>query len=262
MATDTAAFLGGYPFRHFEPATPGWLLSEMDRVGIDRAWVGYLPSFLYGDPGPANGVLSRWVESHRDRLLPVPVLHPGLPLWQEDLSNALAVGAPGVRLYPQYQGIDPSGDEMRAAVVAAAAAGVPAVLTVRFEDVRQRHPLDVAAELPPSAVRALARSDPDVRLLVTHAERRFVEEVHFGLTPEEAVRVLWEISWIWGPPEDHLSVLLETVGPRRFTLGTGMPLRIPDAVFAKLDLLDVGEDVLAGLLERNLRQWLKPESSS
>ena len=34
-----------------------------------------------------------------------------------------------------------------------------------------------------------------------------IEEVHWGLTPAEQMRVLWDISWIWGPPEDHLAKL-------------------------------------------------------
>lgn len=144
---------------------------------------------------------------------------------------------------------------MRVLAAAAAAAGLPLVLTVQFEDVRQRHPLDTASDLPPAAVRKLVRSDPDVRILVTHADRSFIEEVHFGLTPEEAVRVLWDISWIWGPPENHLSLLFETVGVERFALGTGMPLRIPDLPFAKLDLLGlsaVGTEAVTG---GNVERW-------
>src|SRR2546427_7246134 len=30
----------------------------------------------------------------------------------------------------------------------------------------------------------------------------------------------WDISWIWGPPEDHLETLLATVGVDRFVFGT------------------------------------------
>jgi predicted TIM-barrel fold metal-dependent hydrolase len=123
-----------------------------------------------------------------------------------------------------------------------AAAGVPLMLAVRLEDARQRHPNDRAAELPPWAVRNLVRSDPGVRLVVTHADRPFIEEVHFGSTPEESSRILWDICWIWGPPEDHLETLLRTVGVERFVFGTGQPLRLPENSVAKLDLLDLTPD--------------------
>ena len=53
-----------------------------------------------------------------------------------------------------------------------------------------------------------------------------IEEVHWGLTPDEQRRVFWDISWIWGPPEDHLAKLFRTIGSKRFVFGTQWPLRL------------------------------------
>jgi predicted TIM-barrel fold metal-dependent hydrolase len=131
---------------------------------------------------------------------------------------------------------------MRALAAACATARLPLLVAVRFEDGRQRHPNDTAGELPAAAVRALVRSHPELRLIVTHADRPFVEEVHFGSPVEEASRIWWDICWIWGPPEDHLQTLLATAGPARFLFGTGQPLRIPENAVAKLDLLDLSAD--------------------
>ena len=111
------------------------------------------------------------------------------------------------------------------------------LLTVRFEDLRQRHPLDVAGDLQAASVRALARVGPGVRLIVTAAGREFIEEVHWGLTAEEQKRVLWDFSWVWGPPEDHLAKLFATVGSERFVYGTQWPLRLTQNPHANLDLL-------------------------
>jgi hypothetical protein len=129
---------------------------------------------------------------------------------------------------------DPS---MRALALAAGARGMALVLTVRFEDLRQRHPMDQAGDLSAAAVRALARAGERVRLVVTAASRELIEEVHWGLTPEEQTRVFWDISWIWGPPEDHLAKLLETIGAARFVYGTGWPLRLTQTPRANLALL-------------------------
>jgi hypothetical protein len=257
MRIDVSAFVGPYPYRHLRDTSPTWLVRQLDRVGIDAAWVGHLPSVFYRDPAPGNAWLLDALAPHADRLRAVPTLHPGLPRWSEELNDAVAAGTPAVRVYPTFQGLDPVGGEMRVFVAAAAAIRMPVLLTVRLEDSRQRHPLDTAPELTPAAVRSLARCDPGARLLVTHADRTFVEEVHFGLTPAEARRVLWEVSWIWGPPEDHLALLIETVGAARFTLGTGMPLRIPDGVIAKLDLLDPSADLRSALTADNLLRWLQ-----
>jgi hypothetical protein len=111
------------------------------------------------------------------------------------------------------------------------------MLTVRFEDLRQRHPLDIAGDLQPSAVRALARAGDGVRLIVTAAGKEFIEEVHWGLTPAEQRRVFWDFSWIWGPPEDHLAKLFKTVGTSRFVYGTQWPLRLSQNPAANIELL-------------------------
>lgn len=259
MTIDVATFVGGYPFRHLPDPTPTGLLRQMDRTGIATAWVGHLPSAWHRDPADANAELAELLQPH-ERLRGVPTIHPALPRWEEDLRVAREGGAPAVRAYPASQGLDPAGPDMRALIGAAAAAGLPVMLTVRLEDVRQRHPLDVAPDLPAAAIRALARLDPRARLIVTHADRALVEEVHFGLTPEEARRILWDISWIWGPPEDHLRLLLGTVGLARFTFGTGMPLRIPDGAIAKLDLLALPRDERERITSGNLRQWLQQPS--
>lgn len=254
MTVDVSAFVGPYPFRHLPDSSPEWLLRQMDRLDIAHAWVGHLPSVFYRDPAPGTRDLLALLAPHRDRLLPVPTVHPGLPGWKDELRAARDAGAPAVRVYPGFQGLPPAGREMQALVAAAAEIRVALVLTVKLEDVRQRHPLDSAPDLPPAAIRALARLHPDSRLLVTHGDRSLVEEVHFGLTPDEARRVLWEISWIWGPPEDHLALLLETVGADRFTFGTGMPLRIPDGAVAKIDL-QTDARTRALVTDANLRRW-------
>lgn len=253
--TDIATFVGRYPYRELTHSSADWLIRQMDRVGIERAWVGYLPALLHRDPAPGNARLHEEIARYRGRLEAVPVVHPGLPRWEQDLNAAIQGGAPAVRVYPSYQTLDPCGPEMRVLAAAAAAARLPIILTVKIEDPRQRHPLDVGTDLPPSSVRSLVRSDSDVRLVVTHADRSFVEEVHFGLTPRESERVLWDFSWILGPPENHLALLLTTVGIQRFTLGTGMPLRIPDSAMAKLDLLDLADSERSKLLGGNLENW-------
>jgi hypothetical protein len=67
-----------------------------------------------------------------------------------------------------------------------------------------------------------------------------IEEVHWGLTPDEQSRVYWDISWVWGPPEDHLAKLISTIGSERFVYGTQWPLRLAQNPRANLDLLPDG----------------------
>jgi hypothetical protein len=134
-------------------------------------------------------------------------------------------------------------------------AGIALLLTVRFEDLRQRHAIDVAGDLTAAAIRAVARASATCRLVVLAAGRSTIEEVHWGLTPDEQSRLWWDIAWTWGPPEDELAHLLRTVGPERLLYGTGWPLRLTQGVRANLALLPdelrsvrlaTASDVLAG----------------
>lgn len=238
MPIDVNAFLGAYPYRRVPGTSPEAVLGAMDRVAIDEAWVTHLPGIFWRDPHEGNRWLLDTCGRH-PRLRPVPAVQPEMTGWRAVLGAARDAGAPAVRSDPAYYGIAPAGPAMRALAAACGELGLPLSLAVRLEDGRQRHPNDGAGELPAAAVRALVRSSPTLRLLVTHADRPFIEEVHFGSTPEEARRIWWDISWVWGPPEDHLQTLLSTIGPGRFVFGTGQPLRIPENAVAKLDLLDL-----------------------
>jgi predicted TIM-barrel fold metal-dependent hydrolase len=235
---DVNTFLGGYPFRRVPGTGTDALLAAMDRLGIAEAWVSHLPAIFWRDPTEGNPWLYE-TTSHLPRLLPVPCIEPGLANWESELDIAIERRAPAIRVDPTVHGLDPVGVPMHRLGAACAEAGMPIMMAVRFEDGRQRHPIDAAAELPAAAVRALVRADPRTRVVVTHADRGFIEETHWSLTPEESSRIWWDICWIWGPPEDHLQLLLETMGASRFLLGTGMPLRIPETPIARLDLLDL-----------------------
>src|SRR5437870_5615950 len=255
MRVDVNALLGAYPWRRVPGSSPEALRAAMDRTGIDEAWVSHLPSFFWRAPEEGNAWL--YEATGRDRRLkPIPAVHPGRKGWEETIGEAADRGAPAVRCDPTYYGLDPAGAEMRVLAAACAAARLPLVLAVRLEDGRQRHPNDTAPELPAAAVRALIRIDDEVRIIVTHADRGLIEEVHFGSTPEEAARLWWDISWIWGPPEDHLETLLATVGVEQLVFGTGQPLRIPEISLAKLDLLDLTPQQRAAIEVGNARAAL------
>src|SRR5881394_872044 len=150
---DVNTLIGPYPFRFVPHPDADVLARVLERERLDGAWVGHLPSVFYRDPGAAN--------------------------------------APAVRAYPAQWQLAPHDGRLAELAIACGAARMAVMLTVRFEDLRQRHPLDVAGDLQPAAVRALARAGDAVRLIVTAAGREFIEEVHWGLTPEEQRRGVW-----------------------------------------------------------------------
>ena len=233
---DVNALIGTYPFRFVPHPDPEVLERVLDREQLAGAWVGHLPSAFYRDPLAGNAVLYTALQQHR-KLRPVPTIRPDWPDWERSLKIAHDAGAPAVRAYPQLWQLGPDDARMKELALACGSARLALLLTVRFEDLRQRHPLDVTGDLQAAAVRALARAGDGIRLVVTAASREFIEEVHWGLTPDEQRRVVWDFSWVWGPPEDHLAKLFRTVGSGRFVFGTQWPLRLTQNPRANLDLL-------------------------
>lgn len=251
MTVDVAAYIGQYPFRYLPHPDPDVLVRVLDREGLEGAWVGHLPSAFYRDPGPGNAQLLTALTRFAPRLRPVPVVRPDWPRWHHALREARSSAAPAVRAYPSQWGMGPHDPAMRELALAAGELGMALVLTVRFEDLRQRHPMDVAGDLSAAAIRALARAGDRVRLVVTGAGREMIEEVHWGLTPDEQSRVFWDFAWVWGPPEDHLAKLFRTIGAGRFLFGTHWPLRLTQNPRANLDLLpdDLRDTRLARVID-------------
>jgi hypothetical protein len=251
---DFNALIGQFPYRHLPHPEPAVLDRVLERDGLKGAWVGHLPSAFHRDPTEGNAELFASLKPFA-RLKPVPTIRPDWPNWKSALERSKEQGAPAVRAYPQHWGMGPDDPRMNELAIAAGVRRMALVLTVRFEDLRQRHPLDGAGDLQAAALRALARAGKQVRLVVTAAGKEMIEEVHWGLTPDEQKRVFWDISWIWGPPEDHLAKLFRTIGSERFVYGTHWPLRLTQNPRANLDLLPDGLKGATLATEKDVLRW-------
>jgi len=237
MLTDYHTYVGPYPFRHLLHPDPDALVRVLDREGVETAWVGHLPSAFYRDPATGNAALRGSLAAHAKRLRAVATVRPDWPLWRDELLRATESGEPAVRVYPQLCGLASGDGALSELAFACAQRDLALILTVRFEDSRQRHPLDAAGELTAAIIRDLARAGTHARIIVLAAGRSMIEEVHWGLTDDERRCVWWDISWIWGPPEDDLAHLWKTIGTGRLVYGSGWPLRLAQTPRANLALL-------------------------
>ena len=244
---DINTLIGPYPYRYVPHPDPEILVKVLEREEMGGAWVGHLPSAFWRDPSPGNTALYTSLVPYAGVLAPVPTIRPDWPRWENALDDAVRAGAPAVRIYPPQWGLGAGDPRLRALTAACGARGLVVLLTVRFEDLRQRSRLDVAGDLTGATIRDLARVSERTRIVVTAAGKDLIEEVHWGLTPDEQSRLFWDISWVWGPPEDHLAKLFRTVGSDRFVYGTQWPMRLVQNPRANLELLppDVTNATLA-----------------
>ncbi len=235
---DVNAWIGGYPFREIPHPEPDILVRVLEREGYAGAWVGHLPGAFHRDPSSSNRDLLKAVASHRDVLQPAPIVRPDWPKWEATLAMARNEGAPAIRVYPAQWGLGPGHPGMRELMLACGEAGIVMHLTVRFEDLRQRHAMDTVGDVPAATLRALARIPGSRgRLVVAGAGRELLEETHWGLTPDEQARVWYDFGWIWGPPEEHFAHLVRTVGAERLAWASWWPLRLTQQARALVDLL-------------------------
>ncbi|MCU0627600.1 MAG: hypothetical protein MUF21_14115 [Gemmatimonadaceae bacterium] len=233
---DTQAWIGPYPFRELPHPEPDALVRVLERERIGAAWVGAMAAPWHRDPSPSNAWLRAQLARHAEVLHAVPCVRPDWPGWERILDEAVARGEPAVCTYPMQQGIAATGDTLPALARACAVRGLVVRLTVRFEDLRQRHALDTAGDLTAAHVRALVRADPRVHVVVGAASAELIAETHWSLTPGEQVRCWWDWAWLWGPPEDRFAALVRSIGADRFVFGGHWPLRLVQAPVAVAEL--------------------------
>ncbi|QJR34770.1 hypothetical protein [Gemmatimonas groenlandica] len=235
---DVTSWIGGYPFRDVPHPDPEVLVRVLDREGFAGAWVGHLPGAFFRDPVPSNRALYAALKPYAGVLHPTPIVRPDWPGWTAMLRDAVNAGAPAVRVYPAQWGLGPGHPAMAELALACGEAGVALHVTVRFEDLRQRHPMDSAGDVPAATLRAIARlSGSRCQLVVAGAGRDLIEETHWGLTPAEQQRVFYDFGWVWGPPEDHFAHVVATIGAQRLAWSSWWPLRLTQQSRALIDLL-------------------------
>ena len=254
---DSNAWLGHFPFRSVPHSTPDGLLRLMDHHDIARAVVSSLHCVFYRDPPEGNEELAQWVRPHRDRLLPCATLNPMFPGWQHDLRQCCEEwNMVGLRLFPAYHRYALTSPQCLEMVHAAAGRGLHVAIAQRLEDRRQQHWMDVTEEVPLSAIAGLARSCPEVNIIVL--EGIGVESSPFVQDSSLAdARVCFEFSRMATVLQRTIPTLLQRLGPRRLLFGTGMPLKIPGAAVLKLQLLDAPAEVKAQLAGDNLQRLLR-----
>ena len=237
MTTDVHTWIGSYPFRDVPHPDPEVLVRVLEREGVQRAWVGHLPSAFWRDPSTGNDALFKAVDQWPDILRAVPCVRPDWPRWEQSVRAASDRASPAIRAYPPQWGLGSQDTSLTDLAIACGELGLVLLLTTRFEDVRQRHWIDSAGDLSGATIRSIVRASERVHVVVCAAGRALVEEVHWGLTPSERGRMWWDISWLWGPPDDDLAHLLRTCGAERFVYGSGWPLRLTQTPRANLALL-------------------------
>jgi predicted TIM-barrel fold metal-dependent hydrolase len=236
MIFDVNAYVGHYPFRALRARRAEEVVALMDRAGIDRALVSSLHALFYRDTQRGNEELWADIRPWRDRLVPVATINPRYAGWERDFDEITGNwGARAVTLVPEYHGYALGDDAGKAALARIEAAGVPLLLTQRFEDRRQRHAWDRAEDLPAAAILAAARAYPRLRFLLSNwAGLDGAKLAEAGLRG----RVLIDFARLQVVFREDVSKLVAALGPEAVAFGSHLPFDYPGGSLVKLENLD------------------------
>ena len=237
MLIDVNTYIGDWPFRELRHNTAQKLLRQMDKKGIDQAWVSSASGVFYKNPQTANDDLARQSRRHRDRLVPFAVINPTYADWQHDLCACAERGFRGIRLYPNYHNFALADSCCNELVSAAAERGMVVSIPIRQVDSRQRHWLLDVPDVSLDAVAALVARHPHARFVLLNG-------IGYRGTalgrPENGLpsNYLMEISRLTALMRSEIRALLDALGPKALAFGTGMAFKYPDPPLVKLEVLD------------------------
>jgi predicted TIM-barrel fold metal-dependent hydrolase len=237
---DANCRLGRYPWGTIAGATVPTLLSTMDRLGIGRALVSHTTAWRH-DPATGNRQLIEEVRGEA-RLRPCWVALPAscdeLDKPDRFVAAARAAGVGAMRVYPNDHGFDLDDPDFGGYAAAFADAGLPLLVDL--------------AETSWRAIEALARSHPDLRVIVCQTGYRVLRRATAVLNRTEHVHLdLSDLS-----THEGLEWLASTVGPARLVFGTGGPLRDPAEAVTRLLWSELSEDGVAMVGHANLDAML------
>ena len=252
---DFNALIGPYPFRHLPHPDPDVLGARARARGARAArGSGICRRRSIAIPSPGNAALFAALAPHADRAAsPCPAFGPTGRSWERALRDRRRRGAPAIRAYPLHWGMGPHDPRCARSRSPAGERGIALVLTVRFEDLRQRHSLDRRRRPQRGARFARSRARrPRTRSSSRAAGREMIEEVHWGLTPDEQrARVLGHLVDLGSAGGSSGEAVSHDRSPR-FVYGTHWPLRLTQTPRANLDLLPDDLRRASSLADRGL----------
>jgi predicted TIM-barrel fold metal-dependent hydrolase len=257
MIIDCNAYLGHFAFRQLGHSTARALVKLMDSKHIDKAVVASASSITYRNAQPGNEEVAAEVEPYRDRLIPLCVINPFYPGWQDDLATChQQLGMHGIRLYPKWHHYNLSDPCCLDLVNAATERGMFISLPMRVEDVRQRSWLIDVPEIPLSEVVALASACPKARFVLLSG----MQYVNSPLGRKDGglpSNYLIEISRMDAVLANEIGRLIKNLGAERLVFGTGMPFNDPEPALLKMEVLTATADDKEKIYWQNADHWLK-----
>ena len=252
MIVDTNVYLSRWPFRRLAGDETPDLVARLRNRNVTQAWAGSFDGILHKDIGGVNARLAADCRTYGNNfLVPFGSINPKLPGWQEDTRRcAKDYAMPGIRLHPNYHGYDLKDPAFRELLHAAAGHRLIVQLVVSMEDERTQHPLLRVAHVDVSALPALVKTEPSLRLVLLNWARAIRGQPLQPLV--DAGAVYFEISMVEGI--EGIARLAERLPPERILFGSNFPLFYLESALLKIEESGLPEDRKKTILGENARR--------
>ena len=259
MIIDVNTYIGHYPFRKVKYHTVAELIALMDKYGIAKSCVSSLNAVYYSDCMQGNYELIKEISPFTDRLIPFCVINPEYNGAQNDLKKCVEkLGFKGLRLFPKQQGYKLDGEQSVTMLRMTAELNIPVHIPVILEDLRGRHPLDIAEQISPEEIKRAVMSAPDTNIILSNSNLQSYSRV---IEPLYKGRVYYDIERLECLYVQSIGEVAKDAGYDHIVFGTGAMLQNIPVQLVKLrfmgETLGVTSEQIEGIKSGNLIKLIK-----
>jgi predicted TIM-barrel fold metal-dependent hydrolase len=251
---DTNVHLSRWPFRRLVGDETPDLVARLRKRNVRQAWAGSFDGLLHKDIAGVNARLAADCRTYgAGFLVPFGSINPKLPDWQEDVRRcAEEHRMPGIRLHPNYHGYELKDPVFAELLHAATARKLIVQLVPSMEDTRTQHPLLHVPPVDVSALPALVKSEPGLRLVMLNWAPSVRGPRLKALA--DAGAVYFDISTMEGT--EGVARLADQLTPDRVLFGSHFPFFYFEAAMLKMEESGLPEDAKTRILQGNASRIL------
>lgn len=239
MIIDAHNHAGGPDRGDGKMQSPGEIVAEMDRLGVDRAVI-----FPFNEVQPgvsfslANNRIADAIREYPDRLVGFARLDPNYGENAiEELRRDIRIGLAGLKLHPSSQSFSLRDGYLREIIKEAAKYNVPII----FDSGKK--------ESPPDQFGELAELFPEARLIMAHMYGNFLEVAKKHLNIYLQTTGMFKLEVIRGA--------VETLGAERIIMGSDSPYISMEREIGKIRSLNISPEEKELIMGENMRALLR-----
>jgi len=263
MLIDASTYAGHWPFRMLKDNKVQDVCDNAEKNGITHIVIASLNAIFYKDAFDGNRELMEEIKACKTnvKILPLAVVNPTYTGWEKYARQAIKEGFCGFEICPQYHGysirpsfkgyyrIHPAAEVLKLAKEL----GVPVRICVGFENFRQRHWMDVPADITGDELYALFSEIPGTSAIITCAGVASLGEGMRGYIKRHD-NIFFDISRLEGHVSCAAKDAVEFAGCEHLCFGTLAPFHYVQVNMVKLRYIKEFKD---NGLEDNIKKIFK-----